>query len=153
MICPRCNAVMHKVDLPSRDLEIGNCPRCMEVAQKLHDGEVISIGDALEAHARGDDRVRRAISPTKTVPTLSSFIDLVEAQDRLYQFDRAALSGQLRVLLTQIENRLAGGISHLRSFEFVSDEAVKGLALLREAQTMVSPLAVRTRGVPGRGDV
>ena len=141
--CPVCDAGLTRLDVPRYALY--SCTGCGELGQ-LTDDTIAPLGNLLERHALGDDRVRAAVS-TPHVSTVASFIEIFENSTRFWQMDQAAASGGLRTILAQIENRVDYAISAFTGLDMASDVAALGLRMLREARELVSTLPIRTRGV------
>jgi hypothetical protein len=142
-VCPVCDGEMRKADIPKYN--IYSCVACHELGQ-LVDGTVAPLGNLLERHALGDDRIRAAVSQPH-VSTVASFIEIFENSTRSWQMDLAAASGGLRTILAQIENRVDFAIAKFTGLDMASDEAAKALNMLREARELVSTLPSRSRGV------
>lgn len=134
--CPVCSVgSLLVVDIPSKEVQLFTCTDCKEMFQ-LVGKEFRPIGDALKAHAFGEDRITAAIS--KSPPTtLNSFIDKVEAAQRNFTFEFGAMTGSLREMLARAENRLEVGISLLGKYALADDDAQRGLDAIREGRDIL----------------
>jgi hypothetical protein len=151
MRCPVCEiSELRILDLP-RDsgVVLSRCDKCTVLVQQLPNGQPLLLGDFLERVAAGDDRARAAIS-SPTATTVHGFLQVLEAFDRIFFFERTALQGSLRTLLAQLENRLDIALTRFAKLEFIDDDAVQGMKSLREARELVSTIPAKHRGVRGR---
>ena len=151
MKCPICDVKeMRNLDLPKEGaVQLAVCDDCKEYAQVLPNGRIMLLGRFFQRVAAGDERAMAAVS-TPTPTTLHSMIEIEDAFERTYSFERAALAGSRRTLLAQMENRLDVAIQRFSMLGFVDDDAIQGLKALREARELVSTMPSRNRGVPDK---
>lgn len=149
MICPVCDAEMRPVEVPN--FKIGVCVSCDTTGQVLANGVIRPIGDLLEAHMLGDDRLTAAISKPR-VSSVPSFIDLYERMSATIYQELGELGGALRVQLAQVENRIDTALMIFSEMAVVSDKAGEGMRALREARDMVSTGTRRQRGLRDSND-
>lgn len=144
MLCPVCESEMRRVDIPR--FQVGVCVSCATTGQLLPDGTVRPIDNLLQASALDDDRLRAAVSKPQ-VASVPNFIELVERSSTVVQMEIAELTGSLRMLLAQVENRIDSCLSVFAGLDLASDQAADGLRALREAREMVSTLPRKSRGL------
>lgn len=142
--CPVCDGATTRVEVPRQHIRV--CGDCNQIVQVLPDGTLSPLSNMLERNALGDDRVRAAIT-VPHVTTVRSFMEIFEQAARTFNLTMAQAVGELRPVLSQIENRIDAALSVFSGFDLVDDRAGEGLAALREARELVSIGVARTRGV------
>ena len=145
--CPTCQQDLPPVlDLPRRRGLLLYVCACGELCQELEDGVVIPIANALSAHAKGDDRIRAAVSRPHAT-TATSFLEAYESMARLFTFELGANVGLLRTILSRAAQRLDYAIGVFSVASFVDDAGAEALRALQEVRDLLSALPPRNRGV------
>ena len=143
--CPRCDEDLVMYEGPKNKPSMGECSKCGDVFRKTPRG-LVPMNHLMQLVDAGDDRIRSAISVTKTA-TLRSFLDKYSSDCMQLQIEMGRMESDLKALLCRIENRLDNALVDLGEFAFVSDTANRGLCQLREARELVSTLSRKQRGV------
>lgn len=147
--CPACNSQeMKRLDIPKHNISV--CLSCDEVSQ-IVDEMCVPISNLLSLNAFQDDRIRAAVSRPH-VSTVASFLEIYENSIRMWQMELATAAGGLRTVLAQIENRIDFALGTFSGLDLVSDDAGRGLQMLREARELVSTLPSRSRGMKEDSD-
>jgi hypothetical protein len=150
LACPVCYDDLEKAQIPgySKELMLYGCSSCKEggLYQMLPDGKLLQLTQFFDRVSMGDERTLAAVS-TPHIASMQNFLGVIDRFDHSFMMERSSLAHALMSVMAQIENRIDSAISRLQPLEFINDDVVTSLRLLREAREMVSASKSRNRGI------